>query len=71
MSQSRRHSLEEVVVSTMVGLAVSTLLNQTVVPIILNTEVSAAQNIAMTIIFTVASLVRSYVLRRVYNGRVA
>ncbi len=69
MSQSRRHSLEETIVSTAVGLAVSTVLNHTVVPLILHTHVSASQNVALTAMFTVASIGRGYWVRRHFNRR--
>jgi len=67
--QSRRHSLEETIVSTCVGLAVSTLLNYAVVPFILKTDVSIGENVALTAIFTVASILRGYCIRRHYNGK--
>lgn len=69
MSQSRRHSFEEATVSTAVGLIISTFLNYAVVPLVLHTQVSAAQNVTLTAIFTVASILRGYFIRRHYNGK--
>lgn len=69
MSQSRRHSFEEQVVSQIVGLAVSLLLNAYVTPLIVGKPVSLAQNLTLTGVFMVASIIRGYLLRRWYNRR--
>ena len=68
--QSRRHSLEEVVVGTLVGLIVSTILNQTVLPMILGVHMSAGSNVLITVIYTAASIARGHFLRRHYNRKV-
>lgn len=65
--QTRRKSLEEIVASTAFGLVVSTILNHTVTPAVLHTDVSASQNLVLTAIFTVASIARGYLFRRFYN----
>lgn len=67
--QSRRHSLEETIVSTAVGFVVSTILNMTFVPALLGTKVSMGENLALTAVFTVASIARGYLIRRFYNHR--
>lgn len=69
--QSRRHSLEEAIVSTALGLVISTLLNQFFLPKVLGVEVSAQQNLAILAAFTAASFARQYVVRRIYNRRKA
>lgn len=69
MSQSRRHSLEETLVSTAVGLFVSTLLNMFAVPLIVGAPVSMKANLMLTAMFTVASIARGYFVRRHYNKR--
>lgn len=69
MAQSRKHSIEETLVSTGAGLVISTILNHTIVPAVLHTEVSASQNVTLTAVFTLASLLRGYVLRRHYNQK--
>jgi hypothetical protein len=69
MSQSRRHSLHETLVSTLVGFFISTLLNMFVVPLIVHAPVHLAQNLTLTGMFTVASILRGYVIRRHYNRK--
>lgn len=69
MSQSRRHSLEEQIVSQIVGLSIALALNAYVTPLIVGAPVNMRQNLILTGIFTIASIIRGYALRRIYNGR--
>lgn len=69
MSQTRRHSLEETVVNTGAGLGVSLVLNAYVTPLIVGAPVALHQNLVLTGVFTVASLARGYLLRRLYNRK--
>jgi positive regulator of sigma E activity len=71
MSQSRRHSLEETLVSTAIGFVISTFLNMFVAPRVLHTTVSFNQNLILIAIFTVASILRGYFVRRHYNRKTA
>lgn len=64
--QTARWSLIETVFSTAVGFIISFLLNIYALPL-LGVVVSHEQNISMILLFTVASLVRQYVLRRFFN----
>lgn len=66
MKQSRRMSLFESITNVMIGYLLS-LITQVVVFPIFQIEVSLADNMAISVIFTVVSLVRSYVLRRVFE----
>lgn len=68
MSQTKRQSLKETVISTFIGLAVS-LIAQIVVFPLYNLEVSFNQNIQITIIFTIVSIVRGYFVRRYFNKK--
>lgn len=70
MSQSRRHSLEETLVSTAIGFVISTFINMYVAPHVLNTTVSFDQSLILIAIFTVASIARGYFVRRHYNRKV-
>ena len=64
--QSHSHSVIEAIINTGVGFGVSMLANLIVLPWFgFHVSVLAALNIG--IIFTVISIVRSYVLRRVFN----
>lgn len=71
MSQSRRMSLVETVAGVAVGFVVSVLASFVVYPIF-GHAFTLSQNIGITIIFTVLSIVRGYLVRRAFNcwGRV-
>jgi len=66
MSQSRTQSMVEAAANTATGFAVSWLLAYTVYPLF-GFPVSVGQNTAIVTIFTVASIIRSYLWRRVFN----
>jgi hypothetical protein len=69
--QSRVDSFMEAATNTVIGLVISTIANYFVIPAVLGVRMSHAQNIALASIFTVISIVRSYTLRRAFNGRTA
>lgn len=64
--QTRRQSLIESVVGMFIGLAVSMLLGLVVYPAH-GHSFTLAQNASITAIFTVASLLRGYSVRRFFN----
>ena len=66
MGQSRRASLIEALVNTAIGFCVSLLATLTILPA-LGVEASIGQSVAMTLAFTGISIVRGYVLRRLFN----
>lgn len=66
-TQSRRHSLVESVASTAIGFLVSLALTAVVLPAY-GHAVTASQNVQITLIFTVASIARSYAVRRFFNN---
>lgn len=66
MSQTKKQSLIETITQTVVGLAVSICLQAVVYPV-MGIPVTLKQNLVITIIFFLASLLRGYVLRRVFN----
>lgn len=66
MSQSRKHSIIEVIVNLITGITISWLLTFFILPVFgLHPSVTEASYI--TLIFTVASIIRQYVLRRLFN----
>lgn len=67
--QSRIDSFMEALTNTVIGLVVSTVANYFVIPAVLGVHMTHSQNIALAATFTVISIVRSYVLRRAFNGR--
>lgn len=65
--QSRGMSLLEAVGNVLVGYGLAILTQLAVFPLFgLNASIS--QNLGLGIVFTVVSLIRSYALRRMFNG---
>ena len=70
MNQTRLHSLVEAVANVVIGYGVA-LSTQVVVFPLFGMRVSLSDNIAIGAIFTVVSLVRTYLLRRLFNKGIA
>lgn len=68
MSQSKKHSLIEAITNTTVGFGISLLSISIILPL-MGFETSIEQNITLTIYFTLISIVRSYILRRIFNKK--
>lgn len=66
MSQSKRKSLEETIVNTASGFLVSLMIQLICFPWF-GIKITMGENLLLTGIFTVASIVRGYAIRRVYN----
>lgn len=64
--QSRKHSVAETVANVAVGYVVAMAAQMTILPLF-GVHISHAQNLSMGAVFTAVSIVRSYVLRRVFN----
>jgi hypothetical protein len=69
MTQTRLSSLVEAVFNVAVGFVVSVLITSVVLPAY-GHAVTWGDNLQITAIFTVSSIVRSYVLRRLFNSRI-
>lgn len=69
MMQSRLSSLIEAVINVLIGFIVSIGITAIVLPAY-GHAVSWSENLQITGIFTVASIVRSYAVRRWFNGRI-
>ena len=65
--QSRRMSLVEAVTNVVVGFAVA-LLTQIIVFPLFDVAVTLGENVALGSLFTLASICRSFVLRRVFEA---
>ena len=65
--QSRLMSMVEAIVNVLVGFWVAVLSQMLVFPLF-DLQASFSQNIGMGLIFTVVSLLRSYLLRRFFNA---
>lgn len=66
MKQSRKASLAEALANTLVGFLVATALNLIVLPLY-GFDITVAQSMQVTVIFMIASILRSYSLRRVFE----
>jgi high-affinity Fe2+/Pb2+ permease len=66
MTQSRKHSAIEAITGVAIGFAVSVAAAFVVYPLF-GHSFTLSQNIGITIVFTVLSLVRGYAVRRVFN----
>jgi uncharacterized protein YacL len=66
--QKRKHSLIESITNTAIGFIISLLVQLVIYPI-LNIPVSIGQNIIITIVFTVVSILRGYFVRRIFNRK--
>jgi hypothetical protein len=65
--QKKRHSLLEAVISTSIGFAVAFVMNLIVMPLVFDVKPTMTQNTVATVIFTIASLLRGYWVRRLFN----
>ena len=64
--QSKKLSIVEAVSNTVIGLLTSFVIQIIIYPI-LNIEVSINQNIIITFVFFIASIIRGYLVRRLFN----
>ena len=64
--QSRRHSLAETITNVAVGFVVSLAITAWLLPA-MGHQVTVTENVLMTSVFTVASVIRGYALRRLFN----
>lgn len=67
LHQSKVESAVESFVNVAIGLTVSMTCNLVAIPLIFNVTITAKQNIAMAVFYTVVSVVRSYCIRRYFN----
>jgi hypothetical protein len=65
--QSKKHSLIESIVNVLSGLIISFLIQLWIYPL-LKIPVTLNQNIIITVVFFIASFIRGYVVRRVFNA---
>lgn len=64
--QSKLDSLLEAFVNVFIGFSVATVSNFIVLPMF-GYDVDAKDSILIAVVFTVISIVRSYVVRRIFN----
>jgi len=64
--QPRRHSILEAVTNTIAGMLISFLIQIIIYPA-MGIPVRLSQNLIITAVFTLASIGRGYILRRIFN----
>jgi hypothetical protein len=66
MSQSKKNSFIEACINTVMGFILTLLLSH---PIywLCNIEISHSQVVWATLLFTIVSIIRSYLIRRIFN----
>ena len=68
--QSRKHSLCESIVNVAIGYSIS-LIAQVVIFPMYGLQVSLSENLQIGLAFTLVSIIRSYCVRRWFNGNAA
>lgn len=66
MKQEKKHSLIESIFQTVIGLITSFLIQIAIYPI-LNIPVTFTQNVIITLVFFIVSIIRGYLIRRLFN----
>jgi membrane protein YdbS with pleckstrin-like domain len=68
MSQSKKHSAIESITNVIVGLVISFLIQIVIYPL-LGIPVTMSQNLIITLVFFVASFIRGFIIRRIFNQK--
>ena len=68
MFQTKKQSLIESLTSTTIGIIIGIVLNLTILPIF-GYPVSLSDSLWISVIFTVISIIRSYIIRRWFNSK--
>ena len=66
MSQSKKKSIIESISGTLIGLLTSFLIQLVLYPL-LDIPVTIHQNILITLVFFIVSIIRGYLVRRFFN----
>lgn len=66
--QTKKYSLIESITNTFAGFIISFIIQLAIYPI-MGIPVKFSQNIIITIVFTVASILRGYFIRRIFNKK--
>jgi uncharacterized membrane protein len=65
--QNKKYSFIEAITNTFTGLVVSFVIQLIIYPV-MDIPVKLHQNIIITLVFTIASILRGYIVRRIFNG---
>jgi hypothetical protein len=66
MQQSKKHSIIESIVQTIIGLGTSIIIQVVLYPL-MGIPVTFSQNLIITAVFFVVSIIRGYLVRRIFN----
>ena len=66
--QSKKQSFIESLTSTTIGIIIGIVLNLTILPIF-GYPVSVVDSLWISVIFTIVSIIRSYIIRRWFNSK--
>ena len=66
--QTKKQSLIESLTSTTIGIIIGIVLNLTILPVF-GYPVSLSDSLWISVIFTVISVIRSYIIRRWFNSK--
>ena len=66
--QTKKQSFIESLTSTTIGIIIGIVLNLTILPIF-GYPVSLSDSLWISVIFTIVSIIRSYVIRRWFNSK--
>ena len=66
--QTKKDSLIESLTSTTIGIIIGIVLNLTILPMF-GYPVSLSDSLWISLIFTAVSVIRSYVVRRIFNSK--
>ena len=66
--QSKRESMIETLTSVFVGWLIGVILNLTILPLF-NYNITVVDSLWVSLIFTVISVVRGYLIRRFFNSK--
>lgn len=66
--QTKLGSLVEVIINTIIGFTINYIANLIILPIFFGLHVSLTANFVMGLLYTLISVVRSYVIRRWFNS---
>ena len=66
--QSKKYSIIESVANTLIGLVTSFIIQLIIYPL-LDIPVSISQNIIITLVFLIVSIIRGYLIRRLFNKK--
>lgn len=68
MSQTKRQSLKESICNIVIGYTIAVISQVLIFPLV-GVQATLNQNLQIGVYFTIISLLRSYAIRRYFNGK--